>query len=117
MRKVFDGTLTSKEPTKSVTVVGNHDTQKGQTVETLIEGALTIHSCLVLLADRRGHSGCFAGFFKPLAHALILLRVDGYPAIFYGDLFGTKGDNAEPPSCGGQLADIILARTLFSYGE
>lgn len=72
----------------------NHDTQPGQTVETPIEG-----------------------FFKPLAYALILLRREGYPCVFYGDLYGTKGDKAEPPSCGGKLAHIMLARTLYAYGE
>ena len=65
----------------------NHDTQPGQTVETPVEG-----------------------FFKPLAYSLILLRRDGYPGIFYGDLYGTKGEHATPPACGDKLADLILAR-------
>lgn len=60
------------------------------------------------------------GFFKPLAYSLILLRNSGYPSIFYGDLYGMKGrgDDApeEPPSCGGKLPDIILARKLYNYG-
>jgi alpha-amylase len=72
----------------------NHDTQPGQTVATHIEG-----------------------FFKPLAYSLILLRQAGYPAVFYGDLYGMKGDNPEPPSCGEKLPDMVLARTLYSYGE
>jgi alpha-amylase len=72
----------------------NHDTQPGQTVETPIEG-----------------------FFKPLAYCLILLRNEGYPSIFYGDLFGMQGKHAEPPSCGDKLADIVLARSLYTYGE
>jgi alpha-amylase len=72
----------------------NHDTQPGQTVETPVEG-----------------------FFKPLAYSVILLRDAGYPAIFYGDLYGTKGDKGEPPSCGDKLADLILSRHLYAYGE
>jgi alpha-amylase len=76
----------------------NHDTQPGQTVATPIEG-----------------------FFKPLAYSLILLRQEGYPSIFYGDLYGMKGRGddapAEPPACGGKLADMILARKLYAYGE
>jgi alpha-amylase len=75
-------------------VVQNHDTQPGQTVETKIEG-----------------------FFKPLAYSLILHRVDGYPSVFYGDLYGTKGEHAEPPSCGDKLADMLLARHLYAYGD
>jgi alpha-amylase len=72
----------------------NHDTQPGQTVETPIEG-----------------------FFKPLAYCLILLRDAGYPAIFYGDLYGMQGEHPEPPSCGNKLADMVLARKLYAYGE
>jgi alpha-amylase len=72
----------------------NHDTQPGQTMATKIEG-----------------------FFKPLAYALILLRDAGYPCVFYGDLYGMKGETPEPPACGGKLADMILARKLFAYGQ
>jgi len=56
-----------------------------------------------------------APWFKPLAYALILLRVDGYPCVFYGDLYGCAGDNPQEPVS--QLADIIRARKLFAYGE
>lgn len=94
LRKVFDNTLVKEKPVNAVTVVMNHDTQPGQTVETPIEG-----------------------FFKPLAYALILLRQEGYPCPFYGDLYGMKGEHPEPPSCGGKLADLILARKLYAYGS
>lgn len=94
LRKVFDGSLVQAKPENAVTVVMNHDTQPGQTVQTPIEG-----------------------FFKPLAYALILLRKEGYPSIFYGDLYGTKGEHAEPPSCGEKLPHLVLARKLFAYGD
>lgn len=94
LRKVFDGTLVQAQPESAVTVVMNHDTQPGQTVATPVEG-----------------------FFKPLAYSLILLRAEGYPSVFYGDLYGTKGDQAEPPACGGKLSDIVLARKLYAYGS
>ncbi|KAE9973275.1 hypothetical protein BLS_003659 [Venturia inaequalis] len=98
MRSVFDKSLVQVEPVNAVTVVMNHDTQPGQTVATPIEG-----------------------FFKPLAYALILLRKEGYPSVFYGDLYGMKGRGddapAEPPACGGKLADMILARKLYAYGD
>ncbi|KAF1998441.1 glycoside hydrolase family 13 protein [Amniculicola lignicola CBS 123094] len=94
LRKVFDNSLAQMMPTNAVTVVQNHDTQPGQTVETHIEG-----------------------FFKPLAYSLILLRQEGYPCPFYGDLYGMKGENPQPPSCGDKLADIILARKLYAYGD
>lgn len=57
------------------------------------------------------------GFFKPLAYALILLQDAGYPCLFYGDLYGIKGDSPEPPACGGKLADMTLARKLYAYGQ
>jgi alpha-amylase len=53
--------------------------------------------------------------FKPLAYALILLRHNGYPCVFGGDLWGCKGDNAQDPM--NQLEDFIRARHWFAYGE
>ncbi|KAF1981494.1 glycoside hydrolase family 13 protein [Aulographum hederae CBS 113979] len=94
LRKVFDGSLVSVQPQNAVTVIMNHDTERGQVMETPIEG-----------------------FFKPLAYCLILLRSSGYPCIFYGDLYGIKGEYAEPPSCGEKLPDMILARKLYAYGD
>jgi alpha-amylase len=94
LRKVFDNTLVQAEPVNAVTVVTNHDTQPGQTMETPVEG-----------------------FFKPLAYALILLRKEGYPCPFYGDLYGLSEPHETPASCGGKLADLILARKLFAYGD
>ena len=65
MRRIFDETLLSARPDKAVTVVDNHDTQPLQALEAPVEA-----------------------WFKPLAYALILLRQDGYPCVFYPDLFG-----------------------------
>jgi alpha-amylase len=57
-------------------------------------------------------------YFIPLGYALILLRAhSGYPCVFYGDLYGMKGPRATSPSCGGKLAQIVLARTLYAYGH
>ena len=97
LRTVFDNTLVKVEPYNAATLVMNHDTQPGQTVATPIEG-----------------------FFKPLAYALILLRQEGYPQLFYGDLYGMKGKKGtdpEPVACGGKLPDLTLARKLYAYGE
>ena len=92
LRTVFDGSLVQMRPGQTVTVVMTHNTQPGQTAATPVEGV-----------------------FKPLAYALTLLRAQGYPSVFYGDMYGIKGyDRAsEPPTCGGQLADIVLARKLY----
>lgn len=94
LREVFDESLVQAEPVNAVTVVTNHDTQPGQTMETKIEG-----------------------FFQPLAYSLILLRAEGYPCPFYGDLYGLYEPHETPPSCGGKLADLILARKLYAYGD
>ncbi|KAK9460987.1 glycoside hydrolase superfamily [Lipomyces oligophaga] len=95
LRKIFDGSLVAKRPVAAVTLVMNHDTQPHQALEAKIEP-----------------------FFKPLAYAIILLRAQGYPCVFWGDLEGIAGGpSPEPPSCGGQLADLILARKLFAYGD
>jgi alpha-amylase len=72
----------------------NHDTQPTQALEAPIEG-----------------------WFKPLAYSLILLREQGYPCVFYGDLYGMKGEHPSPPSCGGALPKFMLARKLYAYGK
>lgn len=69
LRTIFEDTLVSREPGLSVTFVDNHDTQPGQALESWIPG-----------------------WFKPLAYALILLREEGTPCVFFGDLFGVPHD-------------------------
>lgn len=70
-------------------------------------------------STERGPQAPIAFWFKPLGYALILLRSEGYPCLFYGDLYGIKGgaDKPIPPSCGGKLPDLVLARKLYAYGE
>src|SRR4030081_2231305 len=88
LRKVFDDTLVGSKPINAVTLVQNHDTQPGQPLEVPIQE-----------------------FFKPLAYALILLRLEGYPVVFYGDLYGiSRSSKFKDPSCGDQLGDLIVAR-------
>jgi len=65
MRQIFDGTLVKDQPALAVTLVENHDSQPLQSLESVVEA-----------------------WFKPLAYALILLRRDGYPCIFYADYYG-----------------------------
>jgi len=73
----------------------SHDTQKGQAVDHAIQP-----------------------WFIPHAYALILLRPgEGYPCVFYGDLFGICPPHPRAPACGGKLARIVLARKLFAYGK
>ncbi|MEE3719880.1 alpha-amylase [Tumidithrix elongata RA019] len=65
MRSIFDRTLVKEQPVLAVTFVENHDTQPLQSLESVVES-----------------------WFKPLAYALILLRRDGYPCVFYADYYG-----------------------------
>ncbi|KAG8823804.1 hypothetical protein FRC19_003107 [Serendipita sp. 401] len=94
MRQIFDGTVVQKRPIDAVTLVDNHDTQVGQALES-----------------------CVPSWFKPLAYALILLRPDGYPCVFWGDLYGCEGPEGNPQPAVHQLADIVRARKFFAYGE
>lgn len=57
-------------------------------------------------------------WFKQLAYSLILLRQDGYPCLFYGDLYGINAcpsNPSEPPVA--NLSTLALARKLYAYGE
>ncbi|MGH2562912.1 MAG: alpha-amylase [Ginsengibacter sp.] len=67
MRTIFDDTLVKIMPEKAVTVISNHDTQPLQALEAPVEP-----------------------WFKPIAYALVLLRDEGYPCVFYPDLFGAN---------------------------
>lgn len=67
MSKLLDQTLMQTRAMNTVTFVENHDTQKGQALETIVED-----------------------WFKPLAYAVILLREEGYPCVFYGDYYGIE---------------------------
>ncbi|MFK8183388.1 MAG: alpha-amylase [Phormidesmis sp.] len=65
LRTIFDNSLVKEQPTLAVTLVDNHDSQPLQSLESVVEA-----------------------WFKPLAYALILLRKDGYPCLFYADYYG-----------------------------
>ncbi len=65
LRTILDRSLVKDHPDLAVTLVGNHDTQPLQSLESVVED-----------------------WFKPLAYAIILLRRGGYPCIFYPDYYG-----------------------------
>ncbi|KAI8932358.1 hypothetical protein NX059_010550 [Plenodomus lindquistii] len=93
LRHVFDKTLVEARPNNAVTFIRIHDTQKGQDMDTPIKYSFTPH-----------------------AYSLLLLRQDGHPCVFFGDLYGIEGPSPEPPTCYGKLPGIILARKLYAYG-
>lgn len=94
MRTILNGTLVASNPTKAVTIVDNHDSQPGQALESTV-----------------------MDWFKPLAYAFILTRSSGYPTLFYGDYYGTKGNSTyEIPPQKSKLDPLLRARKDYAYG-
>ena len=90
LRSIFDNTLVQRDPGYAVTFVDNHDTQPGQALESWIPA-----------------------WFKPLAYALILLREEGAPCVFFGDLFGIPHDKIPPVR---ELEQLLRLRKDRAWG-
>ncbi|MBV9961920.1 MAG: alpha-amylase [Parafilimonas sp.] len=99
--EIFNDTLVAQIPQLAVTFVDNHDTQPCQSLEAPV-----------------------AAWFKPLAYALILLREQGYPCIFYADLYGTEytDKSNDGTECHivlnkvPELEKLLLLRKDYAYG-
>lgn len=91
MRELLKDTLVERRPELAVTFVDNHDTQPGQALQSWIED-----------------------WFKPLAYAIILLRQQGTPCVFFGDLRGIPHDSI-PPVPG--LDKLLWARQHCAWGR
>lgn len=102
MRNILNNTLVQEFPTLAITLVGNHDAQPLQALESPV-----------------------ADWFKPLAYAVILLREGGIPCIFYPHLYGAKytdkgSDGGEyeitiPPMK--ELSTLTALRSTHAYGS
>ena len=91
LRQIFDNTLIKERPDHAVTFVDNHDTQIGQSLQSFV-----------------------ADWFKPIAYAMILLRQDGIPCVFYSDYYGNPVmDRPLVPN----LGKMIKIRRGYAYGE
>ncbi|PVF95845.1 thermostable alpha-amylase [Serendipita vermifera] len=90
LRTILDNSLMKICPDDAVTFVDNHDTVCviGQSLESWVGPK-----------------------FKPLAYALILLRPEGYPCVFYNDLY-----KPDIPEVAKQLRTLLLARKHVAYG-
>ncbi len=102
MRSILDHTMMQERPTHAVTFVENHDSQPLQALEAPVEP-----------------------WFKPLAYALILLRQQGYPCVFYADYYGAEyedwgGDGNRHsiylPSHRWLIDKFLYARQNYAYG-
>ena len=91
LNTILDNSLVKERPEKAVTFVDNHDTQYGQSLQSFIED-----------------------WFKPLAYAMILLREEGLPCIFYSDYYGNPVQNRPLVP---NLGKLIKARHEYAYGE
>lgn len=92
LRDIFKGTLTGENPSRAVTFVDNHDTQPGQALQSYVPA-----------------------WFRPLAYAMILLREEGYPCVFFGDIYGVPHDGIAPMRK--YIAALIQARNRYMSGE
>ena len=90
LSKILDKTLLKENPAKAVTFIDNHDTQPGQSLQSFV--------------DKN---------FKQSAYSIILLREDGYPCVFYGDLYGIPHDNIEPVK---DIEILMKLRKEKAYG-
>ncbi len=90
LRTIFRDTLVGERPELAVTFVDNHDSQPGQALESWVQE-----------------------WFRPHAYALILLRKEGIPCVFYGDLKGIPHDRIPPLDC---LETLLLARQNYAQG-
>lgn len=91
MRRLLDGSLVQRDPEKAVTFVENHDTQRGQALESAV-----------------------LEWFVPHAYAVILLRPQGYPCIFYGDYYGIQKYGSE--GFPGELDVMTFIRRTRLFG-
>ena len=91
MSRIFENTLVAERSANAVTFVDNHDTQYGQSLESFI-----------------------SDWFKPLAYALVLLRQDGLPCVFYSDYYGNPVKNRPLVP---DLGKMIKLRRSYAYGD
>ena len=91
MSRIYENTLVAERPVNAVTFVDNHDTQHGQSLESFI-----------------------SDWFKPLAYALVLLRQDGLPCVFYSDYYGNPARNRLLVP---DLGKMIKLRRFYAYGD
>lgn len=101
MNRILENSLTAVKPELSISFVDNHDTQPLQSLQSPVEP-----------------------WFKPLAYAIILLREQGTPCVFYPSIYGAKyvdSTNGEehyieltPLSC---VENMMKVRKNLAYGK
>ena len=102
MRRIFEHALFPQRNDRVVSFVDNHDSQPLQ-----------------------AHESSVFAWFKPLAYAIILLREEGYPCVFYPDYYGAEYEDFGPdgqrhrvqmPSHRFLLDKFLEARRQYAWG-
>ena len=100
LRTLFNNTLTQARPTHAISFVDNHDTQPLQSLESTVDY-----------------------WFKPHAYAIILLREQGIPCVFYPALYEARYvDHKDGQEINIELVKIpgieemMKLRAKFAYG-
>ncbi len=91
MGSLLNDTMTKAQPNYAVTFVDNHDTQPGQSLESFV-----------------------SGWFKAVAYGIILLRGQGIPCVFWGDLYGMPYQQIEPVR---HLPFLMHVCRKYAYGQ
>ena len=93
LRTIFNDSLIQVKPDKAVTFVENHDTQRGQALESTVEEWLNQQPMLLFFCAQQG-----------------------LPCVFYGDYYGISGQYAQQDFK--EVLDHLLAiRKDLAYGE
>ncbi len=102
MNQLLANTLLQRKPSNAISFVESHDTQPLQALESPV-----------------------ADWFKPLAYAVILLREEGYPSVFYADYYGARyRDRREGQEREGSIQSqktaidqLLSVRHTYAYGK
>lgn len=97
LNQIFEHTLIRLKPERTITIVDNHDSQPHQALESYVEQ-----------------------WFRPLAYAMILLRKEGIPCVFYPDLYGANyedNENQVELPIMNELSVLLQLRKEKAYGE
>ena len=91
LRDILQNTLMKERPQNAVTFVDNHDTQHGQSLESFVED-----------------------WFKDHCYAIIMLRQEGVPCVFYSDYYGNPVKDRPAVL---NLGKMMKLRKSYAYGE
>ncbi|CAE6505313.1 unnamed protein product [Rhizoctonia solani] len=93
LRKILHGSLVQARPKDACTFVDNHDTRPEGSLVSWVEDDV-----------------------KLIAYALILLRPDGHPCVYHGDMFPDPESHIDR-DLPKKIETLCTARKLYAYGS